>query len=77
MAETKPGSYVAKDGSYERKARYIETRITREGEDGFAVEPGRYRLVVSRACPWAHRAILTRLRRRGRTSRATNYKNRH
>ncbi|WP_122260644.1 glutathione S-transferase family protein [Ornithinimicrobium cerasi] len=61
MAETKTGSYVAKDGSYERKTRYIETRITRDGEDGFAVEPGRYRLVVSRACPWAHRAILTRM----------------
>ncbi|SOC51731.1 glutathione S-transferase family protein [Ornithinimicrobium cerasi] len=61
MAETKAGSYVAQDGSYERKTRYIETRITRDGEDGFAVEPGRYRLVVSRACPWAHRAILTRM----------------
>jgi glutathionyl-hydroquinone reductase len=24
------------------------------------VEPGRYRLVVSRACPWANRAIIVR-----------------
>lgn len=55
-----PGSYVSGEGGYERKTRYIETRITRDRRDGFAVEPGRYRLVVSRACPWAHRAILTR-----------------
>ncbi|MFX0537313.1 glutathione S-transferase family protein [Ornithinimicrobium sp. Y1847] len=57
MAEN--GSYVG-DGAYERKTKYIETRITKDGRDGFPVEPGRYRLVVSRACPWAHRAILTR-----------------
>ena len=58
----KQGSYVSSEGGYERKARYIETRITRDGAgDGdLAVEPGRYRLAVSRACPWAHRAILTR-----------------
>src|SRR5690606_18796495 len=24
------------------------------------VEPGRYRLVAARACPWAHRAIIVR-----------------
>ncbi|GAA5161883.1 glutathione S-transferase family protein [Ornithinimicrobium tianjinense] len=56
----KQGSYVSGEGSYERKTRYIPTRITRDGRDGFAVEPGRYRLAVSRACPWAHRTILTR-----------------
>lgn len=63
MAEdttTAQGSYVSGEGGYERKARYIETRITQDGRDGFPVEPGRYRLAVSRACPWAHRAILTR-----------------
>ncbi|MCK0113986.1 glutathione S-transferase C-terminal domain-containing protein [Ornithinimicrobium sp. F0845] len=52
------GTYV--EDSYERDTRYIPTRITADGRDGFAVEPGRYRLVVSRACPWAHRTILTR-----------------
>ena len=52
------GSYV--QPSYERKTRYIPERITADGRDGFPVEPGRYRLVVSRACPWAHRTILVR-----------------
>ena len=43
-----------------RDTRYVTTRITAEGGDGFPVEPGRYRLVVSRACPWANRAIIVR-----------------
>ncbi|MFT3662200.1 MAG: glutathione S-transferase C-terminal domain-containing protein [Gordonia sp. (in: high G+C Gram-positive bacteria)] len=54
------GSYVLADQPYERDTRYIETRITRDGRDGYPVEPGRYRLVVSYACPWANRAIIVR-----------------
>ncbi|GAA4855830.1 glutathione S-transferase family protein [Luteimonas vadosa] len=30
------------------------------GEGGFPAEPGRYRLMVSLACPWSHRATLMR-----------------
>ncbi|WP_211288220.1 glutathione S-transferase family protein [Mumia flava] len=40
--------------------RYIPTRITRDGRDGYPVEPGRYRLVAARACPWANRAVIVR-----------------
>lgn len=46
--------------SFERDTRYITTRITRDGRDGYPVEPGRYRLVVARACPWATRATIVR-----------------
>ncbi|MFG2039742.1 glutathione S-transferase family protein [Dactylosporangium sp. NPDC048998] len=48
------------EGEFKRDARYIGTRITADGRDGYPVEPGRYRLVVSRACPWASRAIIVR-----------------
>lgn len=54
------GAYVLADQPYERDTRYIETRITRDGADGYPVEPGRYRLVAAYACPWANRAIIVR-----------------
>jgi glutathionyl-hydroquinone reductase len=58
---SKPGSsgYVT-DGEFDRDMDYIPTRITRDGESGYKVEPGRYRLVAARACPWANRAIIVR-----------------
>jgi putative glutathione S-transferase len=51
---------MASSGSYERDARYLDARITADGRDGWPVEPGRYRLAVARACPWANRAIIVR-----------------
>ncbi|MET7419512.1 glutathione S-transferase C-terminal domain-containing protein [Dactylosporangium sp. NPDC005555] len=47
-------------GEFKRDQNYITSRITADGRDGYPVEPGRYRLVVSRACPWASRAIIVR-----------------
>jgi putative glutathione S-transferase len=48
------------DHEYVRDQRYLSTRITADGRDGYPVEPGRYRLIVSRACPWANRAVIVR-----------------
>lgn len=54
------GTYSVPGEAYERDTRYITTRITTDGRDGYPVEPGRYRLVAARACPWASRAIVVR-----------------
>jgi len=54
------GTYLIEGGSFERDTHYIEDRITVDGRDGWPVEPGRYRLVAARACPWANRTIIVR-----------------
>ena len=48
------------ENEFDRDTDYIPDRITADGRDGWPVEPGRYRLVVSRACPWASRAVVVR-----------------
>lgn len=53
-------SYVAAAGEFNRDTNYISSRITADGRDGYPVEPGRYRLIVARACPWANRTIIVR-----------------
>jgi putative glutathione S-transferase len=58
MSDDTPRYIVADD--YDRDTRYIPTRITTDGRDGYPVEPGRYRLMVARACPWANRTIIVR-----------------
>jgi putative glutathione S-transferase len=60
MSNTSDSSYVAPDGEFTRDQRYIATRITADGRDGYPLQPGRYRLVVSRACPWASRVVIVR-----------------
>jgi putative glutathione S-transferase len=47
-------------GEFKRDTTYLSGRITAGGEHGWPVEPGRYRLVVARGCPWANRAIIVR-----------------
>jgi len=54
------GVYSVPGQEYSRDDRYLSTRITADGRDGMPVEPGRYRLIAARACPWASRAIVVR-----------------
>jgi putative glutathione S-transferase len=60
MADAPGGRYMVPGGEFDRDQRYITSRITVDGRDGYTVEPGRYRLIVSRACPWADRSIIVR-----------------
>lgn len=59
-AATEQGVYVTTGQEFVRDTNYIDTRITRDGRDGYPVEAGRYRLIVARACPWANRTIIVR-----------------
>ncbi|HEU4545158.1 MAG TPA: glutathione S-transferase C-terminal domain-containing protein, partial [Microlunatus sp.] len=54
------GAYVTPGSDFTRDTNYIASRVTRDGRDGYPVEPGRYRLIAARACPWANRAIIVR-----------------
>jgi len=51
---------MGKSGEFVRDTTYLDGRITADGRDGWPVEPGRYRLVVARACPWAARTLIVR-----------------
>jgi len=56
-----------KDGNWHRARSSVRNWVTADGSagptgtDGFAAEPGRYHLYAAWNCPWAHRALLTRV----------------
>ncbi|WP_189059693.1 glutathione S-transferase family protein [Longimycelium tulufanense] len=51
---------TSRRGEFVRQPNRFTDRITADGSSGWPVEPGRYRLVVSLACPWAHRSVIVR-----------------
>lgn len=53
-------SAEADKGRFERDTNYISDRILDDPHARWPVQPGRYRLVAARACPWAHRAVIVR-----------------
>src|SRR3569833_1565680 len=59
-------TYVEAGKDFRRDMNYLPDRIVRDpsADSGLGpqwpVEPGRYRLVAARACPWANRAIIVR-----------------
>jgi putative glutathione S-transferase len=68
-----PAQFVKENvptGEWKRQGNRFTGRISRDSasapgdgpddQNRWPVEPGRYRLVVSLACPWAHRAVIVR-----------------
>jgi putative glutathione S-transferase len=51
---------MSRTGEFQRDTTYLDGQITADGRDGWPLEPGRYRLVVARGCPWANRAMIVR-----------------
>ena len=54
------GKETSTRGEFVRQPNRFTDRITADGSSGWKAESGRYRLVVSLACPWAHRSIIVR-----------------
>lgn len=44
----------------EREPSKFTDRVTADGRDGWLLAAHRYRLVINRACPWAHRTAIVR-----------------
>ena len=62
-AETSRGAFVRQPNRFTQRIAAGSTSGPGEGPDDqgrWPVEPGRYRLVVCLACPWAHRAVIVR-----------------
>ncbi|GAA3761240.1 glutathione S-transferase family protein [Salinactinospora qingdaonensis] len=51
---------VTDEGDFIRSASRFDARITADGQSPWPVAADRYRLVVSLACPWASRALISR-----------------
>ncbi|MBV9103131.1 MAG: glutathione S-transferase family protein [Candidatus Eremiobacteraeota bacterium] len=50
----------SEEGRFVRQQDAFRSWVSTDGSTPFALEPGRYHLYVSWACPWAHRTIIVR-----------------
>jgi glutathionyl-hydroquinone reductase len=47
-------------GRWQRQASHFTGRLSADGSSGWRAAPGAFHLVVSLACPWAHRQLIVR-----------------
>lgn len=50
----------SEDGSFKRQEDAFRELVADDGSTPHPVEPGRYHLYISLACPWAHRTLIVR-----------------
>lgn len=55
---TKPAE-ISSDGSFKRQINQFTTSFGYKNDE-LPIEAGRYRLIWSAACPWAHRSVIVR-----------------
>jgi len=60
MTATESSTEASSTEAFHREPVALTERITSDGSSAWPVEPGRYRLVVARACPWANRSVIVR-----------------
>ena len=60
MTKAQFAAETGSHGEWVRQANAFTDRVTADGSSGYPVESGRYHLIVSLACPWAHRSIIVR-----------------
>jgi glutathionyl-hydroquinone reductase len=54
------GAVQSTSEEFQRAGVRFDERITADGSSRWPVEPGRYRLIAARACPWANRSLIVR-----------------
>ena len=54
------GAETSSTGAFVRQANRFTDRVMADGSSEYPVEAGRYELIVSLACPWAHRSVIDR-----------------
>jgi putative glutathione S-transferase len=57
---TPTSTETSRAGEFVRQPNAFAGRVTADGSSGYPVESGRYHLIVSLACPWAHRSVIVR-----------------
>jgi putative glutathione S-transferase len=58
MAGAQFGKETGASGSFQRQGNRFTDRVSTDGSAPWPVEADRYRLIWSRACPWAHRSRI-------------------
>ncbi len=60
MSNAPLAAETGRRGEFTRQRNHFTDRVSADGSTGYPVQAGRYHLIVSAACPWAHRSVIVR-----------------